>query len=455
MVSPQSVLRSSQQPHIHVSGLQCPVCDQPIPNEKVERVRARMEARERELAAAVSARLRQQFAAERVQIEGNARKVLEQTRTEAAAVLERAVKETAEKVKSAREEGAKAGQAAAHQQIEALTQAHANLQASTKQQIETLTQANAEARAAAQQQIAVAENARTEAEEAARRQIAAAETAKINAEREAKALKENQENILNDRLQEVRESLEKDKASALNARDAKHFEENQKLKDKLDEALRKLEQKTAAELGEGAEVDLFEELKDLFEGDRVRRVPKGTPGADIIHEIMEGGKICGKIVYDSKKRARWATEYATKLCEDKIAEGADHAVLSLLKFPADARQLDVRDGVILANPARVAVIAGILRDFVVRAYSLRLSSQERETKKGELYAYITGERFRQQMDSIETQTGKLLDVDVAEEKAHHKVWETRGSLLKSLQKSHGNLCADVARIIGTRDVEQV
>jgi hypothetical protein len=136
---------------------------------------------------------------------------------------------------------------------------------------------------------------------------------------------------------------------------------------------------------------------------------------------------------------------------DFRAEGAEHAVLSLLKFPADTRQLDIRDGVILANPARVTVIAEILRNDIVRAHCLRLSSQEREKKKGELYAYINSERFRQHLDSIESQADKLLDVDVGEQKAHRKVWETRGGLIKTLQKAHGNLRADVARIIGTRD----
>ena len=230
------------------------------------------------------------------------------------------------------------------------------------------------------------------------------------------------------RLHEQREALEKANTANLNAKDAKHFEENQKLKDKLDDAVRKLEQKTAEELGEGAHLDLLEELKDRFEGDRIRRVPRGTPGADIIHEIIENGKVCGKIVYDSKNRNNWRAEYATKLCEDKIAEGADHAILSLLKFPADCRQLDIREGVILANPARVAVIAEILRDDIVRSHGLRLSNQEREKKKGELYAYITGERFRQHLHSIESQTDKLLDIDVDEEKAHRKVWEPAGPL---------------------------
>jgi hypothetical protein len=218
--------------------------------------------------------------------------------------------------------------------------------------------------------------------------------------------------------------------------------------------VRKLEKRTAEELGEGAELDLYEELKALFEGDRIRRVPKGTPGADIVHEIVENGKVCGKIVYDSKKRSAWRSEYATKLCEDKIAESAEHAILSLLKFPAETRQLELRDGVILANPARVAVIAEILRDDIVRAHCLRLSNHEREKKKGELYAYITSERFRQHLDSIESQTDRLLEIDVAEQRAHRAIWEKRGGVVKTMQKAHGNLRADVARIIGTSNAAE-
>lgn len=464
MASPQPALRPSQ-PHIHIQGALCPVCDQPIPNERAAQVQARIEARDRAAADAVALRLKEQFAAERVQIEANARARLEQTqregaaaieaiKTESAAAIDLVRREAQAKEAAAREEGAKTARAAAEGQIAALTQAMHDSESAANDKIAELERANAQVRAAAQEQVAQAIRGKAEVEAAARERIAAAESAKLAAESEAKAVKDNHETVMSARLQEQREALEKANAVALNARDAKHFEENQKLKDKLDEAVRKLEQKTAEELGEGAHLDLLEELKDRFEGDRIRRVPKGTAGADIIHDIIEDGKVCGKIVYDSKNRNTWRTEYATKLCEDKIAESADHAVLSLLKFPADSRQLDIRDGVILANPARVAVIAEILREDIVRAHCLRLSNHEREKKKGELYAYITGERFRQHLDSIETQTDKLLDVDVAEEKAHRKVWEARGGLIKTLQKAHANLRADVARIIGTRDAAE-
>jgi hypothetical protein len=464
MASPQHVLRPSQA-HIHLEGDLCPVCDQPIPNEKAEQVQARIEARDRQATEAVALRMKEQFAAERAQIEANARVVLEQAQREGATAVEKIKKDSAaaiELVKSenkqkeiaAREEGARAAQSAADQQIAALTQAKAEADATAKAKIEALMQTNAEVRTAAQDQVNEAVRAKAEVEAAARDRIAAADAAKVAAETEAKAAKENHETVLNERLRDQREVLDKANAAALNARDAKHFDENQKLKDKLDEAVRKLEKKTADELGEGAHLDLLEELKDRFEGDRIRRVPKGAAGADIIHEVIEDGKLCGKIVYDSKNRNAWRSEYVTKLCEDKIAEGADHAVLSLLKFPAEVRQLEIREGVILANPARVAVIAEILRDSIVRSHGLRLSNQEREKKKGELYGYITGERFRQHLDSIETHTDKLLDIDVAEEKAHRKVWGTRGTVLKTLRKAEGNLRSDVARIIGTQDAAE-
>jgi hypothetical protein len=396
-------------------------------------VRERMEARERALSESVTARLKEQFARERVQIEANARALLEQAKRESAAAIAAVKSEAAQKQAATRAEGSRAAQAATQQQMAALQQANADLQA------------------AAQQRIAQAERAKAEAEAAARKRIVIAETAKRAAENEAKAVKENHDAVMNERLHEQREALEKDKEAAVLAEQAKTFDERQKLQSAMQGLQRQLAKERADVLGEGAELELFEELKATFEGDRIRRVPKGTAGADIIHEVAENGKACGKIIYDSKKRNSWKSEYATKLCEDKVAEGAQHAILSLLKFPAGAKQLEVRDGVILANPARVITVAEILREHIVQTHGLRISNQERDKKKCELYAYITSERFRQHLDSIESQTDKLLDIDVTEQKAHRAVWEKRGGILKNLQRAHGNLRADVGRIIGTRD----
>jgi hypothetical protein len=450
MASPQHAVRSTQ-PHIHISGVECPVCEQPIPSEKANQVRERMEARERAASDAASARLREQFAHERTQIEANARVTLDQLRQETAAAIEATRAEAAQREAAARKQASEETKAAAQQQIDALVKTSAEIQSATAQKIEALNQAHAGGLAAANQKVAEAERSKVELQAAVRDQIIAAEKAKQAAELEAKTVKANHETVLNERLQEQREALAKDKDTAILAEQAKTFDERQKLQSTVQQLQRQLERERAEVIGEGAELELSEELKRTFTGDRIRRVEKGAAGADVVHEIVENGKVCGKIVYDSKKRAGWRTDYATKLCADKTAEGAQHAILSLLKFPSDMKQLGVRDGVILANPARVVAIAEILREHVVYTHGLRLSNQEREKKTGELYSYITSERFNQHLDLIEGQTDKLLKIDVDEERAHRLVWEKRGSALKTLQKAEGNLRQDVGRIIGQAD----
>ena len=115
---------------------------------------------------------------------------------------------------------------------------------------------------------------------------AAALEAKTAAEAQMIALKDAQEKAVAERAQEIRSALERTNRDALNAAEAKHFEESQKFKTQLAEMTRQLENQTAQELGEGAEVDLFESLKAAYPGDEITRVAKGTPGADTRHKVM-------------------------------------------------------------------------------------------------------------------------------------------------------------------------
>ena len=55
--------------------------------------------------------------------------------------------------------------------------------------------------------------------------------------------------------------MEKSKDDAVNAANAKAFEERQKLQNQVNDLKRTLDRKTADELGEGAEIDLYEALK--------------------------------------------------------------------------------------------------------------------------------------------------------------------------------------------------
>jgi hypothetical protein len=180
----------------------------------------------------------------------------------------------------------------------------------------------------------------------------------------------------------------------VNAEKSKFFEEKLKLTNKVEELKRTLEKKSNEELGEGAEIDLFEALKAKFPDDNIQRIRKGSPGADIRHTVIMNGNDCGTILYDSKNHNQFRTEHVTKLKADQIADKAEHAILSTYKFPQGTRHVHVQDGVVLVSPARVVAIATIIRGHMTQIYTLRVSRVERESKMSELFEFIVSERAR-------------------------------------------------------------
>ena len=116
----QPAFRQSREPHLHLAGQACPVCDQPIPNEMAEAVRARLEARDKRLADAALARAAEKFAAEKAQLELANRDTVELIRREGADAIAKVRGETAGLVATAREQAKQEADAAAQTKITAL-----------------------------------------------------------------------------------------------------------------------------------------------------------------------------------------------------------------------------------------------------------------------------------------------------------------------------------------------
>ncbi len=433
MAAPESALRQPREPHIHALTETCPVCDQPIPNEKAKEVRARMEARERSLAQAAKARADQQIAAEKARIEAAANAAVEKLRKENEKALNKATAETAAQVDAARAEGRKAAEAALQEKLTAAEKAKAQAEKTAAEKVAAMEQ-TAGAREAAWQQI-----------------IAAADTEKQEALAQVQKMKAEQEGLVNERVREAREALERDRAEALAVAKAAHDADTRKLTAKLETLQRQLEKQRADELGEGAEIKLFDSLKAEFPGDDIRRVKKGVSGADILHTVIHNGRDCGTIIYDSKNSTAWRDDYVAKLIRDQTAAKADHAILSTFKFPAGASQLEVRDGVIVVNPARAVAIVRIIRRHMLLVHTLRLSKTERTKKMAALYDFITSERCALLLRRIDSETDSLLELQAAEIKVHENHWKKEGSLLRSIQKVKAELEIEIESILGADD----
>lgn len=394
-------------------------------------------------------------------------KQLELLQLESAAALATAVAESERREKLAREEAAAATRAAVAGELlesERLRmQAEKDLQdrlAEARTRFDgELGEAKAETAKAKEEasrvQAELAEAAETMVRERtaeATRLASEAEAGRVQAQAKLDELIAQQGAAMEERLGSQREVMEKAKDDAVNLERARAFEETQKLSGKVAELSRALEKKKSDELGEGAEVDLFEALKAEFPQDSIKRVGKGDPGADVIHIVRHNGRECGTIVYDSKNHAAWRNDHVAKLVRDQIAVKAEHAILSTRMFPQGARQLHKQDGVLLANPARVIAIVTIIRDHMLRVHVLRLSAAEREGKTAALYDFITSEGCERLFGRIDAHATELLDHQVAEKRWHERAWRKQGEAICSIQKAKAELSRQIDGIIGTAEV---
>ncbi len=430
--------------HLHVDDEICPWCEQEIPPAKLAEVKGKIAAREQERVKAVAARLAEQHAS-----------ALEQERCASAIREARACDEAK---KSAE---AEAGKQLAKLQTELQRATDQEGEAkrheqSLREQLEELKHKKAceieQVKQAAEVQLRDAVKRGHDAAQAAMRDMLA-EKEKETAE--AKIKEEEARHVLtvarqehNDALEQQRSTLENAKDDAISQQSAAAFTEKQKLLTKINNLQRDLEKKTNEELGEGAEVVLYDVLRDAFSGDRIERIKKGAPGADIRHVVISNGQECGTIIYDSKNHKKFLNEHVSKLVADRLAEQAEHAVLSLHRFPAKASQLHIQDGVVLANPARIVALVTLIRQHLMEAHTLRLSRSERESKTAALYAFMTSGRCVQLLDQIDRNAATQLDLQVAEVRWHKTQWEKQGKLLRSTQKLKEDLCREVHSIIG-------
>lgn len=482
----------------HHDGEVCPTCEQIIPNDRLEQVKARQAQRLREVENQYASKLkaeREQLAAQLQQqneealgkvrqesaakeaaaraeerraatVEADAKVAAANTATESVRAeanelkkqLDASATATTEKVTAAREAARKEAEAALQSQLAAAQSATQQAQEQARLLAAREETARAQVTQLTQDVVAAREEGRKSADVELRSQLSvmseekqAAVTAKAAAEQQVQALHDAHEKAIRASIQETREAMEKSNRDAINAEQAKHFEEKQKIQNTVEDLKRQLENKTALELGEGAEVNLFESLKEAYPDDDITRIQRGAPGADIRHRVRHNGKDCGLILYDSKNHKAWRNEFVTKLRDDQIADKADHAILTTIAFPQGTKQLHIQDRVILVNPARAVVIAGMVRQQVIQVHSLKLSNDDREEKSLELYSFIMSERFGALMTKLHATTDSLQQLDVAEQAAHNKTWQRRGQLIGSVAKAEADIRSEIDRIVGTAE----
>lgn len=417
---------NSALPHLHVLGDVCPLCEQPIPHDKFDEIKDRIESRERDHVNQIAQALQSQFAEEKRKLQELAARDADERVAAAAAAAKRVAEEAASemlnKANAAREKAQQDLEQAKVDAIAREAQVRADAVSAAQASVETELKQHHEARLAAEAKATIAETSLRTKEEEFKEQLA-------------------------ERLEQQREALETAKITAVNQEKAAAIKERMKLHEKVQLLERALEKKSNEELGEGAEVNLYDALRNEFPDDRIERIGKGQSGADIRHVVVHNGRDCGTILYDSKNHAAWRSDFVKKLASDQMAERAEHSILSTCVFPAGVRQVHVQSGVIISNPARVCALAQILRQHIIHTSTLKLSAESRTQKTAALYEFITSEPCRNLLNRIDQVAEELLDLQVSEQKAHTLTWRKQGELYRAIQKTRGDLCAQIDNIV--------
>jgi len=393
----------------------CPWCGSVIPHVKFVEIETKIREREHkklaEAEAALQKRLEEKFARD---LEAQKRAVEKLANEEAGKLLAKASSETNLALQKAKQ--AEAREAAIVNQVHQETEKRKQLEQKF------------------QKDLALAK-------------LAAGKQAQEEAERKVTAMLEKAELQRQKELNQQRLILEKAKDQDLLKQQAEFNRKSEALQKKMLEMERQLQRKSANEIGEGAEIDVFEVLRETFPTDQITRTPKGQPGADILQEVMHRGESCGRIIIDSKNRQAWQNAYITKLRQDQTEAKAEQAILATTVFPTGKKELCVESDVIVVNPARVVYIVGLLRQAMVTMHIRGLSIKERTGKMNQLYKFITSEGYTQRVREATKLTGDILELDVHEKNAHDNVWRKRGALARRLHSVLREVDTEISAIV--------
>ncbi len=270
-----------------------------------------------------------------------------------------------------------------------------------------------------------------------------AERAKIA--KQVELAKQEADKLRRKEIAEIRQILQKDRDAALVKQEAAFAREREAMQKKIVDMSRRVGK--GGELADGAEIDLYDELRGAFPEDQVARARSGV----LVLDVRYKNKSAGKIIIDSKPRAAWQHAFVTKLRETQSDMGADHAILATPVFPSGKKELFVDAGIVVVAPARVRAIVEVLRKALVAMHVAKLSDAERSDKLAQLFKFITSSGFKRKLAEASDLANEALQIDVEEKRAHDHVWKKRGTVLSRIKHVLREIDTDVSAIVEARD----
>lgn len=255
---------------------------------------------------------------------------------------------------------------------------------------------------------------------------------------------------LDEERRKVEEMVVKRAAEEHRLRDMEKEKQLDDLKKQIEDLKHKAEIGSQQSRGEIMELDLEDILRNAFPGDDITPVGKGVLGADIIQHVRNRyGKLCEKIVWESKRTKHWTDQWVDKLKEDTRTMNGFVSVIVTQTLPDGVDGFGYYNGVWVTDYASALGLTTALRMQIIHVCHVKDSMSGKDEKMGMLYEYLTSHQFRQRVEAI-VETFQSMKIDLEKEKeAMRRIWAKRDKEIERITTNTIGMYGDMQGLIGS------
>jgi hypothetical protein len=233
----------------------------------------------------------------------------------------------------------------------------------------------------------------------------------------------------------------------------KEMEKDKQIEDfkrQVEDMKHKIEVGSQQARGEVQELDLEEMLRVNFSGDDITPVGKGVLGADIIQHVRNRyGKLCEKIIWESKRTKHWSDQWVDKLKDDARKMSGFVSVIVTETLPADIKGFGYYNGVWVTDYHSIIGLTTALRMQIIHVCHVRDSIVGKDEKMEMLYNYLTSHQFRQRVEAI-VETFQTMRTDLDKEReAMRRLWAKREKEIERITENTIGMYGEMQGLVGS------
>jgi hypothetical protein len=249
--------------------------------------------------------------------------------------------------------------------------------------------------------------------------------------------------------QQIEEKAKRETEESHKLKDMEKDKQLEGMKEQIEELKRKAEQGSQKIQGEVLELELESILKDEFQFDEVEPVSAGVKGGDIIHTVKtQSGRICGKILWESKRTKNWSDTWIQKLKDDQREAKADLAVIVSEALPKGFHHFREIDNIWVTDLPSALSLGIALRFGLIQMAKTKELQTGKEEKMEIVYNYLTGPEFRNRVQAmVEAFISLKKDLD-SEKRAMENVWAKREKQIERIVLNISGMHGDLEGIVG-------